>query len=190
MPTRQEAPRASLIDSANPSTFNHEFDHRVRPHLDELVRMAHSIVRSEDLAWDAVQIVLTRLWDRRSLPLDTAPVLRHLVRKSALQLLRTERRRQQAETLACPDCGETLSAHAPLDEVHCEELGAMIRTALEELPYEQGRAAELCLLNGYEYAAAARFERVPIGTIRSRVHRARRALQERLRSQLSGSEKE
>lgn len=183
------APRWAPSDRSDGSPFAREFSLRVRPHLDELVRSAQAIVGSEDLAWDAVQVVLVRLWDRRSLPDDTLPVLRHLVRKSALQTLRTERRRQRAETLACPVCGEDLEWHAPFDDAHYEELQELIRSALDALPDEQRRVVELCLLEGYEYAAAARFEGVPVGTIRSRVHRARRVLQERLRPELGAADR-
>jgi len=177
-------PRRAPSERSDASPFAREFSLRVQPHLDELVRSAHAIVGSEDLAWDAVQAVLIRLWGHQSLPDDVLPVLRHLVRKSALQLLRSERRRQRAETLACPICGEDLEWHAPFNEAHTQELQELLRSALDALPDEQCRAAELCLLEGYEYAVAARFEGVPIGTIRSRVHRARRELQERLRPEL------
>lgn len=57
-----------------------------------------------------------------------------------------------------------------------ERMGA----ALDELPSEQREAVVFCDLEGLRYEEMADIVGVPIGTIRSRIYRGRRALQERL----------
>ncbi len=156
--------------------------------VDAMLSAARRIVQSEDLAWDAVQVVLTRLWERGRLSTDPRPVLRSLTRKAALQLLRTERRRASAESLACPVCGEDIDDHGPFDAACRSEVRQTLAAALGAIPTEQRRAFELCVVGDVGYAVAARHEGVPIGTIRSRVHRARLALQERLGRDLGWDE--
>ena len=48
---------------------------------------------------------------------------------------------------------------------------------IERLPAEQREVVALCGVLGYDYAAAAEILDVPVGTIRSRLHRARAALE-------------
>ena len=57
---------------------------------------------------------------------------------------------------------------------------------LARLPLHQREVVALCALLGFDYAGAAELLDVPIGTVRSRLHRARAAIAE----QLDGSSEE
>jgi RNA polymerase sigma-70 factor (ECF subfamily) len=68
----------------------------------------------------------------------------------------------------------------PEDEVLRREFLEHLRRGLDELPEEQREAVVLCDLEGMSYEEMAEVLGVPIGTVRSRIFRGRRALQQRL----------
>lgn len=68
----------------------------------------------------------------------------------------------------------------PEEEVFRREFWERLRRALDALPGEQREAVVLCDLEGMSYEEMADLLGVPIGTIRSRIFRGRRALQELL----------
>jgi RNA polymerase sigma-70 factor (ECF subfamily) len=55
-----------------------------------------------------------------------------------------------------------------------------VRDLVARLPVEQREVVALCGLLGYEYADAAALLGVPVGTVRSRLHRARDAVSRQL----------
>jgi RNA polymerase sigma-70 factor, ECF subfamily len=62
-----------------------------------------------------------------------------------------------------------------------EEIGVVVNSAIERLPEEQRTAIVLRELEGMSYAAVAAEMACPIGTVRSRVFRAREAIDVELR---------
>ncbi len=69
----------------------------------------------------------------------------------------------------------------PSARAHHKEIGAAVRTAVEELPDDFRQAVLLRDLQGLSYDEIAEILGVPPGTVRSRIHRGRLILQERLR---------
>ncbi len=67
-------------------------------------------------------------------------------------------------------------------ELERKELGAVIQRALDRLPFDQRQAVVLLDVHGYRYEEIARMTGSSLGTVKSRIHRAR----ERLRRDLSG----
>lgn len=55
-----------------------------------------------------------------------------------------------------------------------------LSTALEKLPAKMKEVFLLCDLEGYSYEEIAELVNVPVGTVRSRLHRARKFLQDEL----------
>ena len=55
-----------------------------------------------------------------------------------------------------------------------------MRAALAALPVTYREAIVLCVLQEMKYEEAARMLSVPVGTVRSRLHRARQMLSDRL----------
>jgi RNA polymerase sigma-70 factor (ECF subfamily) len=154
------------------------FDSAVRPQIGGMLRAARAILGSEDLAWDAVQETLLRVWQDGWLPAEPGPALRRLATLSALHIARCGRRRrahEEARALQQPCCAED-----PLAQVEGEELRAEVRGMLADLTRRYRGVLELHGLEGEDYASIARRLRVPVGTVRSRLSRARRELRLRL----------
>ncbi len=96
------------------------------------------------------------------------------------RFLLMERRRSRPETLSLDD--QPLVADAVDPSVHAEQqsLEALVDRALTKLPFAQRRAFVLASIHGLELEAVAALEEVPLGTIKSRLARARMALAESL----------
>jgi RNA polymerase sigma-70 factor (ECF subfamily) len=65
-----------------------------------------------------------------------------------------------------------------------DELAAALASALAELPEDLRTALTLCEMEGLSYDEIARVLDCPIGTVRSRIFRARRALEAKLKPYL------
>lgn len=149
-----------------------------------LYRHARYVVRCDDLAWDAVQETLMtalRLTDGSGAP-PSMPWLLRTLRHRCLHARRCETRRQDYEREAA-DLHESLAKAAALDALAAlerRERARVIAFTLAELPVEQREALLLQAIGGHSYVTIARMQGVPIGTVRSRIARARRALEARL----------
>jgi len=75
---------------------------------------------------------------------------------------------------------------APSSRIETREQQQLVRTALAELSEEFRQAIVLTEIEGLSYEDAAKIADCPIGTIRSRIHRARNELREKLRLLLRG----
>lgn len=68
-----------------------------------------------------------------------------------------------------------------------KEIGDTVNAAIESLPEELRSAIQLRELEGMSYEEIAKLMDCPIGTVRSRIFRAREAIAERLKPLLDGS---
>jgi RNA polymerase sigma-70 factor (ECF subfamily) len=95
---------------------------------------------------------------------------------------RTKGRRPAGEPLDENSPVNALAAGeaSPEEAVFRREFWAVLQSALDGLPAEQREAVVLCDLEGMSYEEMAALTGVPIGTVRSRIFRGRRALQVRL----------
>jgi len=80
-----------------------------------------------------------------------------------------------AELAQLADPGPT-----PLQAVLSREAAALVRAKIAELPAHYRLAVVLCDLEGLSYEEIARIMRVSLGTVKSRVHRGRALLKEKL----------
>lgn len=159
------------------------FAQAITPHLPRLVRAAREILGSEDLAWDAVQETLLRLWLRGWLPENPEGALVHLVVKSSLHQLRCQRRRHFHESQEPEDHGPCCEED-PLALLEGAERAAIVREAIEDMADEYRAVLELFEFHGESYEAIAEQLEVPIGTVRSRLSRGRDLLRQRLLSRI------
>jgi RNA polymerase sigma-70 factor (ECF subfamily) len=67
-----------------------------------------------------------------------------------------------------------------LDDLARAEIVETVRAAVQSLPSSYREVVVLCELDGISYAAAAGIVRCPLGTVRSRLHRARMLLTAKL----------
>ena len=68
----------------------------------------------------------------------------------------------------------------PDRELARKELGARLKTAIQNLPFEQRTALVLREVEGLRYEEIAFSLGLPVGTVKSRLTRARQALREEL----------
>ena len=95
--------------------------------------------------------------------------------------------RQQRRWVALDTDDDTSHAHAveasgPADEIARSEITAAFRRAMLELPLQHREVIALCDLEELPYATVAGILDCPVGTVRSRLHRARALLTIRLAS--------
>ena len=139
---------------------------------DRLFAVAHRILRDFDSAGDALQVTLLNIW--RDLPsLRNADVIeswsyRILVRACHDQL-RTKRRRAPALHLYPRPAVEQGPDLAVADRDQLDR-------AFERLTADQRAAVVLHYYRGLTLQEIAEVLRVPVGTVRSRLHYAKRAM--------------
>lgn len=148
------------------------------PHLPRAHRAARRLLGCDHLADDAVQEALLAFYRLPVPPPDPAGWLVLAVCHRARHLRRTLRRRARHEHDAGAErCTHHPDCDNPLHHAHAHELGERIAEAIATLPPEQRAAFERQQHGDQDYAAIARDLALPIGTVRSRLHRARKALQ-------------
>ncbi|MDA8108171.1 MAG: RNA polymerase sigma factor RpoE [Betaproteobacteria bacterium] len=88
----------------------------------------------------------------------------------------------EAEDAEALEAGEQLrDVNTPESLLLSKEIGATVTDTIEALPEELRTAIQLRELEGMSYEDIARIMDCPIGTVRSRIFRAREAIAERLR---------
>jgi len=150
-----------------------DFFDQVEACVPALRRYARALTRNADLADDLVQDCLERAVSRRGLFRPTGPVrawlftiLLNLHRNS----LRASQRRGETvdiDTIPEPSAPAPQPGHVALVE---------LARAIETLPLEQKEALLLVTLEGLAYHEAAAVLNIPMGTLMSRLGRARAAL--------------
>lgn len=162
-----------------------EFSAAVEPHLPKLVSIARAYLKSEDLAWDAVQETLQRIWVRGFLPEEPGGVLAHLVKQSCLHQKRCLVRREYHEMVAAEQF-ETCCNEGPLVGLESSETTLTVRKAVRRVAEKYRVVLERVDLDGESYQAIAEELDIPVGTIRSRLSRGRRLLREQLTQSYGG----
>ncbi len=143
-----------------------------------MLAVARRILGSDDLAWDAVQEAFMCLWHEPSEPADLrAWLVRTVVNKSRHQARSLARRRHHEDEAARLREEWGVDPH---EAVEGRELARAILRAVEELPAPFADAFRLCDVEELDYSVAAQHLAIPIGTVRSRIHRARAILRRRL----------
>jgi len=141
--------------------------------------VAYRLTGQPDDAHDLVQEVLLRV--RRGLRTYRPGSMRGwLSRITTNAFLDDVRRKQRRPTDALPDDPErVLPISAPADEVLAGQgLPEEIQSAITALPEEYRAAVVLSDVVGLSYQEVADALDVPVGTVRSRIHRGRSRLRE------------
>lgn len=160
------------------------FEEAVLPHLDAAYNLARWLTRDETDADDVVQesvLRAFRYFGGFHRGMDGRPWLLGIVRNTC----HTWMRQNRAQELLIPlDESHDLESH----DLSPEELllqsadGQMVRQALEELPVEFREVLVLRELEGMSYKEIAGITDLPLGTVMSRLARARKRLQRSLAS--------
>ena len=152
-----------------------------RDHGRFLYTVAFRLTGNDDDAQDLVQEVLLRV--RKGLetyrPGSLEGWLSRITTNTFLDEIR-RRRRRPVEALP-DDPGQVLPPAAAADEaLAAQALPDDVQSALRRLPPDYRSAVVLCDVVGLPYQEIASALDVPVGTVRSRIHRGRAMLREAL----------
>ncbi|HKY75640.1 MAG TPA: sigma-70 family RNA polymerase sigma factor [Acidimicrobiia bacterium] len=146
-----------------------------RTHGRFLYNVAYRLTGNDDDAYDLVQEALLRV--RRGLetyqPGSMEAWLSRIVTNVFLDEVR-RRRRRPVEAL--PEDPERLLPSTPGADEATDNLSDDVQAALRRLPEDFRTAVVLCDVVGLSYEEIADALAVPVGTVRSRIHRGRRLL--------------
>jgi len=150
-----------------------------RDHGRFLYNVAYRLAGNDADAQDLVQEALVRV--RRGLSTYTPGSLEGWLARIVTNVFLDDlRRRRRRRTVALPEQPDiVLPPSAAADEAR-EDLSDEVQRALTALPEEFRVAVVLCDVVGLSYEEIARSTGVPVGTVRSRIHRGRRLLREAL----------
>lgn len=152
-----------------------------RRHGRKIYNFAYRLTGNPDDAADLAQEVLLRV--RRGLatyqPGSFDGWLWRITRNAFLDEVR---KRQRRPTVALPDDDRGIGnpSPSPDDVLATIRLGEDVQSALLKLPYDFREAVVLCDVVGLTYEEIAAAADVPVGTVRSRIHRGRKLLREQL----------
>ncbi|MEM6712957.1 MAG: RNA polymerase sigma factor [Pseudomonadota bacterium] len=155
--------------------------------LPRLRRFAQTLTRSvteaDDLVQEACLKVLAKseMWDPTQ-PLDRW--MFRVMRNLWISEIRKQKVRFGEGTVLADESSELVTTQTGEDSVAYSDL----RGAMDALPVDLSCVLLLVSVEGYSYAETADTLDIPIGTVMSRVHRARKALAKRLAPPLGGAE--
>ncbi len=159
---------------------NRYFECTIWPHLGAAYNFARWIVHNHHDAEDIVQESFVKAFKSAETfrGADARPWLLAIVRNSALNYLN---RSKQDKTDAIQDSAEPVDA-APNAQIAIEQSqrSEFVRAAITRLPLEFREALLLREMEGMTYKEIAYVLKVPIGTVMSRLSRARALLVEEL----------
>ncbi|MEJ2591952.1 MAG: RNA polymerase sigma factor [Candidatus Thiodiazotropha sp.] len=151
--------------------------HRFGEHRNDLYRVALSWCGDRMLADDLAQEALTRALDKQH-QLRDAKKLEHWLFRILNNCWREHLRRLhptvEIEGLVLG------SDHTPERGLRKQQVIDRVRSAIDRLPLGQRQVVTLVDLQGFSYAEVAEVLEIPIGTVMSRVCRARLALKAEL----------
>jgi RNA polymerase sigma-70 factor (ECF subfamily) len=180
--------------SSSVGSRNHRFVEEVLPHADAAYNLARWLSRSDADARDIVQEAFVRaLRYFEGFHGGAARAwLLSIVRNTAYTWLRAKPPAAESRWNLESSGAETEEAEPgeggdPLTEVTRQQEGDLVRRAIAQLPIEYREVLILRELEDFSYREIASILDCPIGTVMSRLSRARDALGARIRSEVHGS---
>jgi RNA polymerase sigma factor (sigma-70 family) len=163
--------RGQLIEGEEGKSFSCAY----RSYADELYRFCLRQTGDRALAEEVSATVFLEAWRRyEEVDFSSRPI-RPWLYGVARNVLRNQRRAQLRQEEAIRDLGQLNRRYAddPSEELARREVTCALVCSLESLTEGQRQVVNLCLLGDSSYEAAAGDLEVPVGTVRSRLARAR-----------------
>jgi RNA polymerase sigma-70 factor (ECF subfamily) len=159
------------------------FTHLVHRHKQDIFQFILNKMKERELASDLTQDVFVKLFKSADLYQPTAKFRSWLFRMAQNICIDYHRKHQKASILSLDSTGETDEDWALLNQIQDEsanperetefvELQSIIENALDSLSEEQRTAFVLCQYQGMSYSEIASVQKVPVGTVKSRIHNA------------------
>ena len=171
-------------------TLEREFEDRIRDSSTLAFRVALGVLRRREDAEDVAQDAFLRAHRSFASLRDRDRFRAWLVRTAfrlALDRLRGEKRRARREDAVALEAGG--AAPSVEDEVARRQLREKVGEAVDALPEKLRIVTVLAAIEEHDVAQVARLLELPEGTVKSRLHLARKALAERLRWLVSDTAK-
>ena len=153
-----------------------------RTHGRKIYNFAYRLTGNPDDASDLAQEVLLRV--RRGLagyqPGSFEGWLWRITRNAFLDEIRRKKRRPTSARPEDIDRFAAISTPSPDDVLASIRIGEDIQKALLGLPFDFREAVVMCDIVGLGYDEIAAATAVPVGTVRSRIHRGRKMMREAL----------
>jgi RNA polymerase sigma-70 factor (ECF subfamily) len=170
----------SLADRARHGDLD-AFEELMHARIDAIYRLSYAIVGDEADARDATQETFIGAWKRlRELrdPERFDAWLQRIAVNSARMTLRARGRRRVREIPSGDVAALAVAADGAVTTVRSD--AALLDAALDTLPTDQRTILVLHHLEGHGVAELAAILEIPVGTVKSRLHTARRTLQDAL----------
>ncbi|HAA13585.1 MAG TPA: RNA polymerase subunit sigma [Cytophagales bacterium] len=167
------------------------FDGEFMPHVDSMYNFAYRLTFDEDDAKDLVQdtyMKAFRFINSFQEGTNAKAWLFRILKNSFINEYRKKSKQptkvdyQEVETFYnSDDVDEKITTDLRVDAVQ-DMIGDEVSNALNSLAVDFRTVIILCDLEGFTYEEMAKILDIPIGTVRSRLHRARNLLKDKLKS--------
>ena len=166
------------------------FEHEFLPHINSMYNFAYRLTFEEDDAKDLVQdtcLKAFRFIDSFERGTNAKAWLFRILKNSFINDFRKKSKQppkvdyNEVESYYnSEDVDETITTDLRVETVQ-HMIGDEVTNALNALDVDFRTVIILCDLEGFTYEEMAKILDIPIGTVRSRLHRARNLLKERLK---------
>jgi RNA polymerase sigma-70 factor (ECF subfamily) len=176
----------ALLEGVNRREID-AYEGLLRRHNQRLFRLARSIVKDDDEAMDIVQETFVTAFDRIAdlkEPRAFATWVARIARNESLMRLRKSRRyvhmeeEQLEQTIESSESGAAQSR--PDREVANQQLGKLLEVCIDELPVEFRTVFVMRSIEGCSTRATADILEIKEATVKTRLHRAKKLLQDRV----------
>ena len=163
-----------------------EFEEEALVHLDTLFNVALRLCGNASDAEDLVQDTVTkayRSWDKYEPGTNCRAWLVTILRNTFINQFRRDSRRPSAvqyDTVEDISVFESVQDKDPEGKFFHEIVDDEVKQAIQDLPEEFRIPVVLSDVEGMSYAEIAEILDLPVGTVKSRLFRGRRRLQQRL----------
>ncbi len=170
------------------------FEVEFYPHADALYNFAYNLTYNEEDANDLVQetyMKAFRFIDKYIEGTNAKAWLFKILKNGFINQYRKKSKRPSQvdyqEVINYHDQEDSnLSGHIDLrQEIYQNMMGDEITTAINSLPVDFRAVILLCDIEGFSYEEISKIMDIPIGTVRSRLHRSRNMLKEKLKDYAS-----
>jgi RNA polymerase sigma-70 factor (ECF subfamily) len=180
-------PLFAAVSVQNPQ--QKEFEQQALPHMDILYNYALRLTGSADDAHDLVQetfLKAYRFWDKFEQGTNLRAWLFRIMKNTYINIYRKEVKEpdkvdyDEIESYYNIIRDESSDDNDLQQKIFGQLLDDDVSKALESLPEEFRTVVILCDIEGLAYEEIAEFLQIPVGTVRSRLHRGRKLLYTRL----------